>query len=95
MCRRLPPSRRLKDQRRSARHPTSAGWRDLEKIIHRCRNELSEEDQNDPNFAADSDLWPALLTEECLAALVAFEGPMRHALYNRAGRHAWWNGQRL
>jgi hypothetical protein len=48
---------------------------DLENIIHRHRNELSEEDHNDPNFAADSDLWPAILADECLAALEAFRAP--------------------
>jgi hypothetical protein len=29
---------------------------DLENVIHRRRNELSEEDHNDPNFTVDSDL---------------------------------------
>jgi hypothetical protein len=28
----------------------------LENVIHRCHNELLEEDRNDPNFMADSDL---------------------------------------
>jgi hypothetical protein len=65
----------------------------LENVIHRCRNELSEEDRNDPNFAADSNLWPALLADEILAALEAFEGPIHPVLYNRVGRHAWWNGR--
>jgi hypothetical protein len=47
---------------------------DLENIIHHRRNELLEEDCNDPNFAADSNL---LLADERLAALEAFEGPIR------------------
>jgi hypothetical protein len=59
---------------------------DLENTINSHRNELSEEDRNNPNFAAASDLWPTLLTKERL-------GPVRPALYNRAGRHAWWNGR--
>jgi hypothetical protein len=42
---------------------------------------------------ADSDLWPAHLAKEQLAALDAFEGPIRPALYNSARCHAWWNGQ--
>jgi hypothetical protein len=63
---------------------------DLENIIHRCCNKLLEEDRNDPNFAADSDF---LLADERLAALEAFEGPVRPALYNKADCHAWWNGR--
>jgi hypothetical protein len=29
---------------------------DLENVIHRRRNELSEEDRNNPKFVADSDI---------------------------------------
>jgi hypothetical protein len=35
--------------------PLSVGA-DLENAIHHCHNELTEEDRNDPNFAANSDL---------------------------------------
>jgi hypothetical protein len=43
---------------------------DLENTINSHHNELSEEDRNNTNFAAASDLWPALLTKERL-------GPVR------------------
>jgi hypothetical protein len=62
---------------------------DLENIIHRRHNELSEEDRNDPTFAPDSDIWPSLLAHKRLVALQVFEGPVRPALYNRAGHHTW------
>jgi hypothetical protein len=65
----------------------------LKNVIHRRHNELLEEDRNDPTFASDSDIWPALLAVERLVALKAFEGPVRLSLYNRAGRHAWWNSR--
>jgi hypothetical protein len=52
---------------------------DLENIIHHHRNELSEEDRNDPTFVADSDIWPVLCADERLVALEVFEGPVRPA----------------
>jgi hypothetical protein len=66
---------------------------DLKNVIHHCHNELLEEDRNDPNFASDSDICPALLAVERLVALKAFEGPVCLALHNRVGCHAWWNNQ--
>jgi hypothetical protein len=50
---------------------------DLENVIHRRRNKLLEEDRSDPNFTAESDLYPALLAKEWLAAIDTFESPIR------------------
>jgi hypothetical protein len=66
---------------------------DLKNVISSHRDEFSEEDPLDPNLANDSEIWLAILSDERLAAINAFEGPVRPALYNRVGRHAWWNGR--
>jgi hypothetical protein len=61
-------------------------------ICHYC-GELSEEDRNDPSFTVDSEHLPALRTNEWLAAINAFEGPIYPMLFNRGVRHAWWAGR--
>jgi hypothetical protein len=57
-------------------------------IYHYC-GELLEEDRNNPSFTVDSDHLPALRTNEWLAAIDTFEGPIYPVLFNRGVRHAW------
>jgi hypothetical protein len=65
----------------------------LKLYIHRHRDELPEEDRNDPTLMAKFELWLDLLANKRQAAIDAYEGPICPALFNRTNRHAWWEGR--
>jgi hypothetical protein len=51
-------------------------------IIHEHRDSLSEEDNNDMSFPANSDLWRLMLANICQEHVDVFEGPVRPWQFN-------------
>jgi hypothetical protein len=74
--------------------PVPVGAR-LEALIYQRRDALSEEERADPSFAANSELWPAIFTEERVADVARYVGPYPPDRHNRVEWRTCWRGRTI